>query len=261
MPISKINNSLSFKQTQNPGVEPTKLYRLDDDTLYDIASSDARNRIRKVTNNSLKTVLIGLPVADAVVSGIAHNGQLSSKLTKSASALGKWAGVFAAAAVVLGVKRAVNSKSETLDNLDKNSRFLGFAIDFGALYAAVNIFSNLGKVSKAYAETKFPKFFNSFHKYLKQPVKDILNASVINKKIVKPFENYLTKHPHHNAAMKTAAFILAPIVAIATVLRVSKEINYACNTVDENFTFLKAVNNMLPEKNAEDSSEKIETNQ
>lgn len=261
MLISKINNSLSFKKTQDQGLESNELYRLDDETLYDIASFEHKSRIRKITNNSVKTIFMALPVADALVSGFAHSGPLSSKLSKSGSVLGKWAGVFATAGAVFGIKHMINSKSKKLDNFDKNNRMLGFAVDFGALYGALAVFSNLGKISKSYAVEKFPKFFDSVKKHLMHPTKEILNASVINKKIVKPFENFMAKHPHYNATTKAAAVILAPLIGVAAVMRLSKEINHSCETVDENFLFLKAFNNMLPEKNYADSNENIENNQ
>lgn len=248
MSISKINNGLSFSKTPNFGSEPFELHKLDDETLYDIASYDAKRRLTEISKKSVKTVLIGVPIADALVSGVAHNGQLASKLSKSASVLGRWGMIFAAGAAVLGAKFAINSQSKTLDNFDRNHRFLSFGVDIGALYGALTLCDKVGVKISSTAKKLAPKMTKTFSERVSQPLKSALNNSVVNHWTVKPFEKFLTNHHHYNAALKTFAVFLAPTIALAAIFRFNKEVNTASDSVESNFIKLKAINDLLPDK-------------
>lgn len=247
MPISKINNSLSYSKAQSFGSQPVELHKLDDDTLYDLASYDAKQRVARVAKKSFNTILIGVPLADSVIAGVAHNGQLSSKFAKSLSSLGRWGAVITAGFAVMGIKNAVNKRSQTLDNFDKNNRILSFGLDIGALYGALKLFDIADNKVSGLLNKHAQGFFKTLNKRVKTPLKTALNNSVFNSALVKPMDAFLKKHPHYNAAAKTVAVLLPPAMAVAAYVRFHKEVNTAAKNIENNFVTLKSFNELLPE--------------
>lgn len=254
MSISRVNNNISFKQTQ--AQEPLKLHKLDDESIYQIASYDSKQRMNKIAQNSYKTILFTIPVVDSVLAGMTKNGNLSSKFAKSAKTLGSWGAVFATGFAVLGFKKYINSKIDTLDNFDKNHRALSFVADLSFLYGALFAMSDAFIRSKAFVKKTFPNLLNNINIKAIEPVKKFINNSSFNNKLVKSFDSFMNSHMHYNKAAKLVALLAAPAIAIATMVRVSNEAKAASKQVEKNVTYLKAFNEMIPSEN--NQSEEID---
>ena len=151
MSISKINNNIYFSKSQNHS--PSKSLRsfqgkqfsesqddsqvvtkLSDEDLKILASVGPNNRLQKVSQKTVNTLLFTIPIIDSVATGLVKKGQLSSKLSSTAKTAGKWGAVFAVAASLNAVKRFVNSKSDALDKFNKEHAFASTMIDFAVLY-------------------------------------------------------------------------------------------------------------------------------
>lgn len=248
MTVPKVSAQYSFGGYKNQSFKPFEVSRLDDDLLYEIAAQEPRDRVSKVSKNVSKAVLIGMPLADVVMSGVAHNGQLSSKLAKSASTLGRWGIVLSAATAVVGIKRMINAVTPKLDSFDKKHRVASFALDLTAMFGAVSLFTESLLSAKTKLNNKFPNMLKAFDNRVKEPLKNVLNDSFVNKRLIKPADNFLAKHPYHNAAVKTIACVAAPVIAISALLRFNKEVKQAAVNVQEKYCMYKSINELLPEK-------------
>ncbi len=265
MSISKINNNIYFSKSQNHS--PSKSLRsfqgkqfsesqddsqvvtkLSDEDLKILASVGPNNRLQKVSQKTVNTLLFTIPIIDSVATGLVKKGQLSSKLSSTAKTAGKWGAVFAVAASLNAVKRFVNSKSDALDKFNKEHAFASTMIDFAVLYTAFNAVTNAGKNLFEYTKNSFPTIGKTLKNSVLKPSKEFLNNSIINKKIVKPAENYVAKKPYLAGANKITAALLVPTMAIAVLMRYNKEYKNRNENVQTNYNFLKAVNSFLPEK-------------
>lgn len=264
MSISKINNSSYFSKSQNLSSpkslssfqgkhfsgeqDDAAVEKLSDDDLKTLASIGPNYRFGRVTQNTIKALLVTVPLLDTAVSGLVKKGNLSDKLLKSAGTAGKWGAVFAVAAAFGAVKGFVNSKSETLDKFNKKHSMISTAIDFAVLYTGFNAFLNGSKNLFEYTKNSFPKIVNGFKNVISNPLKNMLNSSFVNKKLVKPAEHFVSKHPNLAAANKVTASLLVPTMAVAVLLRFSKEAKNHDKDVQNNYQFLKGINNLLPDK-------------
>lgn len=264
MSISKINNSSYFSKSQNHS-SPKSLSsfqgshfsdkrgdiiieKFSDEDLKTLASVGPDRRFGYVTKNTIKALLITVPLLDTAVSGIVKKGNLSDKLLKSVGTAGKWGAVFATAAVFGAVKGYVNSKSETLDNFNKKHSAISTVIDFAVLYTGFNALLNGSKKLFEYTKNSFPKITNGVKNVVSNPLKNFLNNSFVNKKLVKPAEQFVSRHPNLGAANKVTASLLVPTMAAAVLMRFGKEAKNHDKDVQNNYRFLKEINNLLPDK-------------
>lgn len=243
MSISKINNSFSFSSSQNPS--PQDLRKLSDEELYFLASYDSDKRYSNVSKKSMKTMLFAIPLVDSIASGLVKKGNLSDKILKSSKTLGKWGAVFVAALAVFGIKRAVNNNSATLDNIDKEHRFLSLGIDLAAVYYTLTNALKLKDVAKKQFNAKFPKFTKNVKDFALTPLKGFINNSFINKKLVLSAERIASKKPHFVVSNKIVASLLAPVMAGAVLLRVHNEAQKRERNINNNYTALKGLNEMI----------------
>ena len=251
MPVNSVN-TLSFKGAQ--GIEPNLQKKYHDDELFNIASEQTFQRLADVSKKTAKTVLIAVPVVDSVLGAAVQNGPLSSKIAKSASILGKWGVAFATAFAVFGIKKAVNNKAEKLDRFDKKYPVLSFGIDFAALLGGLTLVNNAGLKISNIVKANFLKVKDKLAA-LKKPIKSALNNNFVNKKMVQTFDNFLAKHPYHSAASKAVAFLAAPAIAVAALIRLKDESIAAVRNTTDNYSKLMVLDEIFSSDNSIKKSE------
>ncbi len=225
--------------------------RLSDDELRFFSSLEPDRRFFNVSKNVMKTLLIAVPAIDIAVSALSRPGNLSSKIFGGIKSTAMWAGAFVAGTAVSGVKKSVNSRSEFFDNFDKKHAFAGTAIDFAAIYGAFALILNTANVLKNTLTSKFPTISAKIRSGVKEPVKNLLNKSLLNKKVVIPVENYLSKKPNIAKTNKLFASLLVPAIFSGVVLRYIHEAKRHDKACSDNYRFLKNVNELLPHDNKE----------
>ncbi|MBS4760669.1 MAG: hypothetical protein KHX03_08250 [Clostridium sp.] len=257
MSISKINNSSTIFKTQNNlrnfhgtenmfnkhAIDDSSSQKLSSEEIYELASAQPNKILNKVVKNSLKTIIVGVPVVDSLFSGIAESGSLSQKVFKSARTMGKWGLVFASGAAVIGLKKFVNKHAETLDNFDKKNRAAAIGVDAAAFYAAMTTAFSMKNKTKSLLYKVFPDTAQKINTKLLKPIKRTLDFSVFNKKIVKPFEKYVSKKPYYKPVAKTTALLLAPAISIAAFCRVHNEAKKQRENVFVRYALLSYINN------------------
>lgn len=217
--------------------------KLTEDDIAVLSSYAPDKKLSKVASKTLKTLMVTIPVLDVIVMGATKSGNLSSKISKSLHTAGKWGTVFAAGAAVSASKSLINSKVEKLDNFDKKHPVASTFLDFFAIYSTYDFLLRNGKKISMFAKDKFPKLVNSFDKFLKTPVANALNKSLVNKKIIVPAEKFVAKRPYLASTIKLSTAVMVPAMLIASFLRFDKELKNRNSQVERNKMFLNALNN------------------
>lgn len=261
MSISKINNSFHFSDSQNNSAKSLRSFKgtenqdehasqispprkLSNKELYNLASYDADKRFSEVSKKSVKTLFIAVPLLDTTITGLLKKGNLSDKLLKSSKTLGKWGAVFVATAGVLGIKKFMNNRFEGLDNFDKKRGAIAFGVDLGALYLTfTSLLKSKNNLSKHFNNIA-PKLSKSIKDFSSGSLKEAINKSFVNKKLVQPAETFMTKRPHHAAVNKLAASLLVPVMGLAVILRVRNEGIKRQENVRNNFIALNFLNEL-----------------
>lgn len=271
MSFSKINNNFniaklhnlpsgnfrSFKATDdsdnlpNDLTEDNNVKKLSDDEIYALSAYLPDKKMSKVAANTMKTLLVTVPVLDTAATALVKKGNLATKIKAGAKSAGKWGAVLAAGAAVAGMKNLVNSHVEPLDKLDKKHPVLSTIIDFSAIYTAFDMVNKGACAFKDVVKSKFPDFVQKADRHVYQPVKKVLNNSFVNKKLVMPAEKFVEKRPYLGIANNISAFVLMPAMIVASYIRYSKELTNRNLQVQNNINILTAVNNAI----AEDSQE------
>ena len=247
MYISKINSAInSNSQSFGSEQERPKLKRLSDDDIYTIASYGPKQRFSKVAKNVTGTVLIGIPLAAGIFSGLAKRGNLSTRLSASAKELGNWALIIASGTVLMGMKRFINNRIEKLDNFDKKHGIVSFGIDFAALYGILALMKKAGSNLKSSITKHMPSQINWLKTTVKEPMKKRLNSSFVSEYAVKPLENFMTKHPHYEKTTGIMAALAVPVIGIASITRLLSEAKSAARNTDYNYNRLQSINQLLP---------------
>lgn len=270
MSISKINNNFyllqsrrnlpsqslrSFKATVNQEISENSkdknnsedvVNKFSEEDLIYLARREPDKRLHDVSKNALKTLFVTIPLVDTLVQGALKSGNLSSKIMKSASSAAKWGGVFVAGAAVFGVKKLVNSNSKKLDNFDKNHSVLSTMIDFAALYASFDLLCNFSDTFKECAKNSFPAFNKKLKNVVADPIKNALNNSFLNKKIVNPTEKFFVKRPYLSSVSKLASYFLVPAAIVSVLVRYNNEAKIRDEKVAGNYTALKLINDIIP---------------
>ena len=221
--------------------------KLSDNDIYKLSSSMPDERLSKVAKNMAKTLFLTIPVLDTIASAAVKKGNLSAKLKRGIVNAGRWASVFAAGASVAGVKSVVYSKSKMLDDFDRKHPVVSTIVDFSAIYTAFNFVNKGFKTVSASFKELFPSFTNNVKNNFYTPLKNIVNNSFINKKLVIPVENFVNKRPYLGRANKFSAMMLVPAMVMASFVRYEKEIKHRNITVDNNIGLRKAVNDIMPD--------------
>ena len=234
------NTGCTFK-----GLEKEEIvFPLTDDEILDLAVKKPTNDMKQVRKNALTTMFVTIPVVDSLYAGLIQKGALASKLAKSALQLGRWGAIGAIAAGVFGLKHAVNKHSKKLDNLNKNQHAASFGIDMAALCAAWTGATLLAVKGLSKIKKTFPGFVKNINKNVKTPMKKAINDSLLNKKFVNSFENFVSKKAYARLAMKAVSFVMAPILAISAFVRVKKEAKKQEMNIISNYLLLNHVNNI-----------------
>lgn len=255
---SKSQNQLSHKSLRNFKGSPTNEHdngipvvtKFSDNDLRYLSYVEPDKRFKEISKNTIKTLLVAIPIIDIVASGIVKRGNLSSKLSKSLGTAGEWSAIFATAVAVNGVKDLVNSKSEKLSKFDKNHGFAATLVDFAAMFIGFNALLASSKELFEYTKNSFPNFKKFISGSVLKPVKKFLNNSFVNNKIVKPAEEFVANRPSLAFANKLTASLLVPTLGIASLIRYTKELKHRNESANINYQILKYYNDFLPEKNS-----------
>ena len=226
-----------------------KFKKLSDDELRFFSSLEPDRRFFNVSKNVMKTLLIAVPTIDIAASTLAKRGNLSVKLQKGVNSAAMWASAFAAGYIVSGVKKAINSRSEFFDNFDKKHAVAGTAIDFAAIYGTFALILNSARVLKNTIAAKFPAAASKISSGVKEPVKNLLNKSLLNKKLVLPVETYLDKKPQLARANKLFTSLLVPTIFTGVLLRYIHEAKRHDAACSDNYNFLKNANELATQYN------------
>lgn len=240
-----LNQEISEKFEDKNTIEDLVNKFSEQDLVY-LATREPDKRLHDVSKNALKTLFVTIPLVDTIVQGALKGGNLSFKIRKSASTAGKWGGVFAVGLAVVGAKNLVNSNSKKLDNFDKNHSILSTMIDFTAFYTSFNMLRNFSVSLKEHAKNSFPKLHKKFKNVVAEPVKNVLNNSFINKKIVHQAEKFFVKRPYLNNVTKLASYFLVPAAIVSVLVRYNKEAKIRDEKVAGNYTALKLINDFIP---------------
>lgn len=247
----------SFKtRKENSAVQNAQDFRkLSEDELRFFSSLEPDRRFFNVSKNVMKTLLIAVPAIDIAASTLTKRGNLSAKLLKGTKSAAMWGSAFAAGSVVSCVKKAVNSSSEFFDNFNKKHAVAGTAIDFAAIYGTFALILNSANALKNAITSKFPAAASKINSGVKEPVKNLVNKSLLNKKLILPVETYLAKKPQVAKANKLFASLLVPTIFAGVVLRYIHEAKRHDKACSDNYKFLKNVNELAVQYNKE--SDKI----
>lgn len=264
MSISKINHNflnkqilknspsqsfINFKATGNNNTD----HNMSDESLYTLSELNPNKRLSQVCTNATKTFLITIPLVNCVLNGFVAKGNLSQKIGKSLNTAGKWAGALATTVLVSAAKNYVNSKSEKLSEFDKKHNIISTLVDFVVILTAYRHLDKTAKTLVTYTKNSFPNIINKVKNNIFNPVKEYSNNSFINKKIVKPFDNYLKKNMYSKITANMVADLALPAMMLSTISRLNKEIKIHNKTINENFDTFKEINNLI-EKQKENNN-------
>ena len=266
MSFSKINNFnisnlpsknlRSFKAAENfddlPKEKETDneqmFNKLTDDDIYQLSTFIPDKKMSKVAANTMKTVFVTIPVLDSVAAAVVKKGSLSSKLKYGTKNALRWGSVIAAGMAVVGTKAAINSKVKPLDDFDKKHPVLATIVDFSAIYTVYDLFNRGVKTSAWAFKELFPKFTNNMNNKVYNPIKNLLNNSIVNKKLVQPAEKFVEKRPYLGRTNKLSALMLAPAMLVASFVRYNREEKNRNEQVENNMKFLHAINDVIADK-------------
>ena len=266
MSFSKINNFnisnlpsknlRSFKAAENfddlPKEKETDneqmFNKLTDDDIYQLSTFIPDKKMSKVAANTMKTVFVTIPVLDSVAAAVVKKGSLSTKLKYGTKNALRWGSVIAAGMAVVGTKAAINSKVKPLDDFDKKHPVLATIVDFSAIYTVYDLFNRGVKTSALAFKELFPKFTNNMNNKVYNPIKNLLNNSIVNKKLVQPAEKFVEKRPYLGRTNKLSALMLAPALLVASFVRYNREEKNRNEQVENNMKFLHAINDVIADK-------------
>ncbi len=266
MSFSKINNFnisnlpsknlRSFKAAENfddlPKEKETDneqmFNKLTDDDIYQLSTFIPDKKMSKVAANTMKTVFVTIPVLDSVAAAVVKKGSLSTKLKYGTKNALRWGSVIAAGMAVVGTKAAINSKVKPLDDFDKKHPVLATIVDFSAIYTVYDLFNRGVKTSALAFKELFPKFTNNMNNKVYNPIKNLLNNSIVNKKLVQPAEKFVEKRPYLGRTNKLSALMLAPAMLVASFVRYNREEKNRNEQVENNMKFLHAINDVIADR-------------
>lgn len=250
------NNLRSFKAAENfddlPKEKETDneqmFNKLTDDDIYQLSTFIPDKKMSKVAANTMKTVFVTIPVLDSVAAAVVKKGSLSSKLKYGTKNALRWGSVIAAGMAVVGTKAAINSNVKPLDDFDKKHPVLATIVDFSAIYTVYDLFNRGVKTSALAFKELFPKFTNNMNNKVYNPIKNLLNNSIVNKKLVQPAEKFVEKRPYLGRTNKLSALMLAPAMLVASFVRYNREEKNRNEQVENNMKFLHAINDVIADK-------------
>lgn len=242
MTINGVQPAITKASPQNIQIE-----KLSDNEVKQIALARPYQKISSVRKNALYTIFLSIPVVDSFLKSTMTKGSLYKKSAAFAKNSIHWASVYAVGLSVLGLKKAINNRVETLDNFDKKHPVASFGIDIAVLFTALNTAKSGIEKTKTLLKEKAPELLKTIDKKIKKPVSKWLNKTNLNKKHIKAFDKYIAKHPYSKAAGIVMAVITAPIMALATIIRHNKEVNSAIREANNNYVLLGLFNSLLPE--------------
>lgn len=260
MQISKLNSLNSsriptFKSYEEPSPESKKndelkfandFAKLSDAELLRISAEEPSKKLKKTAKDLVKTMFVAVPLVDIAATGIITKGNLSSKLRQSIAQTGRWGAVFAAGAAIVGIKHAVNSRSEEMKNIDRNHPILAFGMDFGAILGGYMGLVGLKNISSEFIKDNYTKTVTTFKNKLADPLKTALNNSFINKKLIVPAEQKLYRKANGSGrGLAMGVSLLAPTIAIAGLLKGNSETKTTKEQIGSNYAILKQTQNLL----------------
>ncbi len=254
MQITKLNINTSsgiqsFKSEKEPSGKnnydedlkiATEFANLSDANLLKMSAQEPVKSFRKTSKDLLKTMLVAVPLVDIAASGLTKKGNLSSKIKQSAMQTGRWAAILGSLGVLFTAKRAVNSRSEEMDNINKNHPILALGMDFAAMMAMYSGIMALKNSSVEFVKDNFTKTVSEFNKKLIEPAKTALNNSYLNKHLILPAEQKIYKHANSKGrGLSIFASLLAPTISIAALAKGFVEAKNTKEKISTNYQFLK----------------------
>lgn len=225
-----------------------RINKFSNEDIYALSTYAPDKKMSKVAANSLKTIFVTIPVIDTVVAAAIKNGGLSSKLKAGAGNALRWGSVFAAGFAVMGTKSAINSKLKPLDDFDNKHPVLATIIDFSAIYTAWDLLNKGTQTAVSSVKELLPNFTQKLNKNVYNPVKEFLNNSLLNKKIILPAEKFVEKRPYLGNANKFSAMMLVPAMVTASLIRYNKELKNRNEQVERNMQLLNEINDSIPDE-------------
>ena len=219
---------------------------LNDEQLCYIASFEPNQKLKQTKKAVFNTIFFVVPAADVLVTSLSKNANLSGKISAGARQAGHWASLFAVGGVVLfGLKNFVNEKVPLLSEADKKLPILGFAVDFAAMSTGILGFRKLTQYASKIANKKFPKQLSYLQKNIKTPLKNALNNSIFNKKLVEPLNlRAFSSQNGWGRSLKIAEIFLAPVLISGALLKGLTTSTQCQNDSLENYVVLKSAQNI-----------------
>lgn len=241
MYISKIDS-------HNHKNEYPEIRKFSDNELFQISSVEPDRRFKKVSKNVVNTLLFAIPAVDIAANAIVKRGSLSSKLKQGGITAGIWAIAFASGAAVQSVKKFVNSHSEFFNDFNNKHPFLSTLADFAAIFAAFTTALNGIQYLKTGTKKLFPNAVLKFNENISKPLKNILDNSILNKKLLKSAGNFFAQKPNLAKATKISALLLVPAMFTGVLVRYLAEAKKRDENIVKNYAFLKYINDFIPDE-------------
>lgn len=235
-----VNKNESHEIGENE--EKDLFINLSDDDLHAVASAIPNAKYRQVKKNLVATFFVGAPVASIVASGIAKTGNLSSKLNAMAKTSGKWCTYLGLVLGLVFIKDKVNKKSKLLNNINNDHPVISLGMDGAFLLGTLSLLKNAKNVLHNIIPTKIKNTISN----IRTPIKNFINNTSLNKKIVYPLDRSLVKLSKGNLApVKIAANWAGPTVIVAGLLRNFAESKSRKKNIEINYNTLKGIQTVL----------------
>lgn len=241
MKIVNFNNShmTSFKGS-DPSVDVTQKYK--QEYINFLASYQPNTRFANVSRNVSKAMII-VPFVDTAASFLIKKGALATKLKSSAVAASIWSAAFVASGLVQsGAKSLTNIKF--FDDFNQKHPTASAVAKFTAMYGVfAGILKNVPRLG-SFIAAKYPEKIVALSKKVFNPLKNALNNSLFNNKIVKPLNALADKNPIITKNLRTSAKLVAPIILLASVVRFVNEAKVRNENISNNLAILHALDEL-----------------
>ena len=236
-------NNLNKEELYNKYMDAVRIANLKDQELLSIAKADA-NKDDKYKAKTYTTALIGIPVADTLISGAFSRAPgLSGKLSTMGKVGAGWIGAFALAGLYNGMVDKITAVSPVIKRSEDRHpiissilRLAGFAAVLVGAHKAISklattLPAKLPKTAAILAETK-------------SKAASFINNSSLNKKVITPIKNKIAetavKHPKVAGYGLTALALSVPALVIGTIFKSITDKNEKSEKIKDTYQNLLA---------------------
>ncbi len=187
-------------------------------------------------------------------------GKFSSKLSAAGNTAMFWGGVLLVSGIYNSVKKAIVSKSEKMQNFERNHPFASLVADIGLFLGTLSLAKKGADKVANKIIAKSPEFVKGLNKNIAN-AKNWLDTTKINTKVLPKFSEYfakLSKKAPFVAELGVAAVSVAPIIVLVnSLLKASKQNRDFNNSFwnnyrtfkEEQFQIAKHTTNVLSTRN------------